>query len=189
MIRSPAKRWRGIIALMSAAAAMSLCSREAERLGHNGIGCEHLLLGVLADEDGVAAKVLAAHGVELDATRRRVAEIIGNGWQDSVRWQYSPRATIVRRLAEVEAERLEQLPPNDVHLVLAMITEGGGVPNNLFAELGVDVGQLRDDLLAALDVREGLRGLYVRQRRAYEQAQQNRRAQAQRDDERPEPSI
>lgn len=110
--------------------------------------------------------MLAAHGGELDATRHRVAEIIGNGWQDSVRWQCSPRATVVRRLAEVEAERLEELPSNDAHLVLAMITEGGGVPKGLFAELGVDVGQLRDDLLAALDVREDLRGLYVRQRQA-----------------------
>ncbi len=60
---------------------------------------------------------------------------IGNGWQDSVRWRYSPRATVVCRLAEVEAERLEQLPSNDAHLLLAMITEGGGVPNVLFAEL------------------------------------------------------
>lgn len=66
--------------------------QEAERLGHNGIGCEHLLLGVLADEDGVAAKVLAAHGVALEATRRRVAEISGDGWRDSLPWIYSPRA-------------------------------------------------------------------------------------------------
>ncbi|MDP8908230.1 MAG: hypothetical protein M3N47_03765 [Chloroflexota bacterium] len=172
---------------MAAGAALSLCIREAERLGHNGIGCEHLLLGVLADEDGVAAKVLAAHGVELDAMRHRVAEKIGNGWQDSVRWRYSPRATVVRRLAEVEAERLEQLPSNDAHLLLAMITEGGGVPNVLFAELGVDVGQVRDDLLTALDVPQDLRGLYVRQRQAYEHAQQNARAQAQQGDLRPEP--
>ena len=157
---------------MSADAAMSLVIGEAKRLGHNGIGCEHLLLGVLADEDGIAAKVLLAHGVELDATRHRVAEIIGNGWQDSVRWRSSPRAIVVCRLAEVEAERLEQLPSNDGHLLLAMITEGGGLPNRLFTEIGVDVGQLRDDLLTALDVPEDLRALYLRQRKAYEHAEQ-----------------
>jgi len=80
--------------------------REAERLGHNGIGCEHLLLGILANQDGPAARVLARHGVTLERARRRTGEMIGDGWQESVRWSYSPRATVVRRLAEVEAERL-----------------------------------------------------------------------------------
>ncbi|HEV2058531.1 MAG TPA: Clp protease N-terminal domain-containing protein [Solirubrobacteraceae bacterium] len=172
---------------MPGAAAMPRYIQEAERLGHNGIGCEHLLLGVLADEDGVAAKVLAAHGVELDATRRRVAEMIGDGWQDSVRWSSSPRATIVRRLAEVEAERLEQLPSNDAHLLLAMITEGGGVPMHVLAELNVDVGQLREDLLTALNVHEDLRGLYLRQRHGYEHTQQKARAKAQDLDEQARP--
>lgn len=69
--------------------------KEAERLGHNGIGCEHLLLGVLADEDGVAAKVLAAHGVALEATRRRVAEISGDGWRDSLQEAIISRAASI----------------------------------------------------------------------------------------------
>jgi ATP-dependent Clp protease ATP-binding subunit ClpC len=144
---------------------------EAHQLGHNGIGCEHLLLGLLADADGIAAKVLAAHGVELDVARLRVAEIIGNGWEDSVQWRASPRAGLVLRLAEIEAERLEQLPSNDVHLLLAIITEGGGVPTRLFNELKVDVARLRDDLLTALDVPGELRDAYLRQRQSYERAQ------------------
>ena len=101
-------------------------------LGHNGIGYEHLLLGVLADEDANAGKVLEAHGVTLDAARPRVAEICGDGWHDAVRWTHSPRATVVRTLAQVEAKRLDHEQPTDVHLVLAMITEGAGVPNSLF---------------------------------------------------------
>lgn len=160
---------------------MPLYIQEAERSGHNGIGCEHLLLGVLADENAVAAKVLAAHGVALDVTRRRIAEMTGEGWRDSVRWCHSPRATVVRRLAELEAERLEQ-PPSSAHLLLAMLTEGRGLPMRVLAELDVDVGQLRDDLLTALDVREDLRSLYLRQRHAYELAQQKARAQAQQPD-------
>ncbi|MDQ3768313.1 MAG: hypothetical protein M3370_02380 [Actinomycetota bacterium] len=95
-------------------------------MGHNGIGCEHLLLGLLADKAGIAARVLAAHGVALEPVRLRVDQIVGDGWQNSRRWTSSPRANVVSRLAEVEAERLEQLPANDAHLLLAMITEGGG---------------------------------------------------------------
>jgi ATP-dependent Clp protease ATP-binding subunit ClpC len=172
---------------MSAAAAMPLYIQEADRLGHSGIGCEHLLLGILADKDGLAAEVLAAHGVALDATRVRVAELTGDAWQDSVRWKHSPRANVVHRLAEVEAERLEQLPSNDAHRLLAMITEAGSMPMHLFAELSVDITQLRDDLLRALNVPDDLRSLYLRQRQAYERAQRNARAQPQQADDQDQP--
>lgn len=150
--------------------ATPLYLQEARRLGHNGIGCEHLLLGVLADRDGVAAKVLAAHGVALDAMRHRVAEIIGDGWQESLPWSYSPRANLVCALAELEAERLEQIPANDAHLLLALITEGNSVPMSLFDEFGVDVARLREDLLTALGVPADVRTMYLRQRQAYERA-------------------
>lgn len=149
---------------------MPLHIQEAERLGHNGIGCEHLLLGVLADGDDPAAKVLAAHGITLGDARRRIEEITGDGWQDSVRWSYSPRATMVRKLAEVEAERLGQVHPSPAHLLLAMITEGGGIPVHIFNELGVNVGKMREDLLDALEVPDDLREIYLLQRRAYEKA-------------------
>lgn len=127
-----------MIERMAERGAQRLYLREAERLGHNHIGCEHLLLGMLADEGGLAAQVLTAHRVALDAARRRTAEICGDGRQNVARWTHSPRATVVHRLAEVEAERLDQLRPEDAHLLLAMITEGGGIPNKLFAEFGVD---------------------------------------------------
>jgi ATP-dependent Clp protease ATP-binding subunit ClpC len=78
---------------------------EAERLGHTGIGCEHLLLGVLADEQGMARTVLGSHGVTLGAARDSVDQMVGSGWRGNVRWTLSPRATVVERLAEVEAER------------------------------------------------------------------------------------
>ncbi|MDQ3644319.1 MAG: GNAT family N-acetyltransferase [Actinomycetota bacterium] len=149
--------------------------REAERLGHNGIGCEHLLLGILADQEGLAAKVLRGHGVTLEAARRRTAEIIGDGWQDSVRWTNSPRATVVRRLAEVEAERLGQSQPGDAHTLLAMITEGGGVPIQILTELGVNLTELREELVNALGVPDEEREMYLRQRAAYEAAQRSLR--------------
>jgi ATP-dependent Clp protease ATP-binding subunit ClpC len=171
-----------MIERMAERGAQRLYLREAERLGHNHIGCEHLLLGMLADEGGLAAKVLTAHGVALDAARRRTAEICGDCRQNVARWTHSPRATVVHRLAEVEAERLDQLRPEDAHLLLAMITEGGGIPNKLFAELGVDVARMREDLPDALEVSDDARRTYLRQRRAAERAGRQRASeQRQRD--------
>lgn len=144
--------------------------QEAERLGHDYIGCEHLLLGILADEEDVAAKILTAHGVTRDIARRRVAEIVGEGGTGAVHWSLSPRATVVSRLAEVEAERLDEVRPSHTHLLLAMLTEGAGIPNVLLRELDVDVGKLREDLLEALDVPRDIREIYLRQRIASERA-------------------
>ena len=149
---------------------MPLHIREAERLGHTYIGCEHLLLGILADKENVAAKILAAHGVTLAEARRRTAEKVGDGGRNSVRWSYTTRATVVGKLAEVEAERLGEASPSHAHTLLAMLTEGEGVPNALFRELGVDVGKLRMDLLEALDVPSDMCEMYLRQRIASERA-------------------
>lgn len=155
---------------------VALHVQEAERLGHNYIGCEHLLLGTLADEHEPAAKVLGAHGLTLELARRRIAEIVGDPAQDAVRWTYSPRATVVGKLAEVEAERLDQLRPLPGHMLLAMITEGAGVPTHLFNELGIDIGKLREDLLTALDAPGDQRQIYLGQRIASEQEQARRRS-------------
>jgi len=160
---------------------MPLQIQEAERLGHNGIGCEHLLLGILAEEGDAAAKVLSAHGVTLDGARSWTDKMVGDGWQDSVRWIYSPRANLVRRLAEIEAERLGQAhlgyaEPRPAHMLLALITEGEGSPARLFNDFGVNLGKMREDLLAALDVPGDEREMYLRQRIASEQARRQQRS-------------
>ncbi len=156
---------------------MPLHIQEAEHLGHNYLGCEHFLLGVLADEEDPAAHVLVANGVTLEAARRRIAEIIGDGPQDLVRWSYSPRATVVHKLAELEAERLGHPDPHPrpAHTLLALITEGEGVPNALFEELGVDVEKLREDLVNTLDVPDDMRRIYLRQRSASERERARQR--------------
>jgi ATP-dependent Clp protease ATP-binding subunit ClpC len=148
--------------------------QEAERLGHNGIGCEHLFLGILADPEGIAAKVLEGHGVTLALARRRTDEMTGDGWKDSVRWSHSPRATVVRKLAEIEAERLGQLEPSDAHFLLALITEGGGIPLRILSEVGVNISELREELVNSLHVPDAEREMYLRQRNAHEAAQRSR---------------
>lgn len=160
---------RAVLARANAQRQGRMEIEEAERLGHTYIGCEHLLLGILADEEAAAPKILTAHGVTLEFARRRTAEIIGDGGRDWVRWQHSPRATVVRKLAEVEAERLGAVRPSHAHTLLAMLTEGEGVPNALFREVGVNVVKLRADLLGALYVPDDMRDMYLRQRTATDQ--------------------
>ena len=147
-------------------------AQEARRLGHGYIGCEHVLLGLLADEDSLSGAILARHGVTLEIVRSRVEEICGRGEGEDASdgLSYTPRATVVHRLAAVEAERLGELVPRDPHMLLAVLTEGAGVANFIFRDLNVDVASLREDLLEALEVPADLRQAYVHQRSAVEQA-------------------
>lgn len=150
----------------------SYALKEADRLGHTYIGCEHLLLAALADDQGVAATTVAAHGVTLDAARDRVDQIIGDGGCDSVRGSFSPRATAVCALAEVEAERLGSRRLAAEHFVLALINEGNSVAVRVLEQLGVDLPWLRVDLVrAAARVSEAVQDQYLQSREAYERAQ------------------
>ncbi len=97
--------------------------------------------------------------------------MIGDAWHDSVRWSLSPRATVVLRLAEIEAERLGALEPSDAHTLLALITEGNGVPISILIGLGVNVSELREDLINSLEIPDAEREMYLRQRKACEARQ------------------
>ena len=155
---------------------MPLYIQEADRRGDNGIGCEHLFLGILANEKNAAASVLAQHGVNLGLARHRVDDILGedSAWAESQRWTFSPRATLVMRLADVEAERLGHVLPTDVHMMLALLTEGRGTPITILIECGVSLDALREHLVDALEVSGEDRTTYLRQRAAYEHAKQQR---------------
>ena len=157
-------------------------TREAQRLGHHWIGCEHLLLNVLADEEGPAGRLLARHGLTLEFARLRIAELCGAGDPDVVGHSLSPRANIVVHLADIEAERLDHGQPTGAHLILAMLTEGEGVPNALFSECGVATDRLREDLLDVLGVAGETRAAYLRQRQATERRQRAVRSHARKPD-------
>ena len=166
---------RAVLADAAAEADSPLFIQEARWLGHDYVGCEHLLLGILADEDGVTAKILGDRGVTLEVARRWIREVVGFGEPGATSdgMTFTPRATVVRRLAEIEAERLGEPRPHDPHLLLAILTEGEGVPDHLLDALGVDVTKLRLDLLDALDVPADLRDAYLRQRTAVERAKRS----------------
>jgi hypothetical protein len=130
---------------------LSLAQDEAQRFNHNYIGTEHLLLGLVREGDGVAAKVLASLGVELQEVRRRVEFIIGRGDRIVLgEIGLTPRAKKVVELAVDEARRLNHHYIGAEHLLLGLIREGEGIAAGVLESLGINLEAARAATLAAL---------------------------------------
>lgn len=123
---------------------LSLAQEEAQRFQHNYIGTEHLLLGLVREGDGVAAKVLANLGIELHKVRSAVEFIIGRG-DRIVLGQISltPRAKKVIELAVDEARRLNHHYIGTEHLLLGLAREGEGIAAGVLSSFGIDLMKLR----------------------------------------------
>ncbi|HKS71465.1 MAG TPA: Clp protease N-terminal domain-containing protein, partial [Ktedonobacterales bacterium] len=123
---------------------MGLAREEAQRLNHNYIGTEHLLLGLVREGDGVAAKVLYSMHVELNAVRAAVEHIIGRG--DRIVLGdvgLTPRAKKVFELARDEAQRMGHRYLGTEHLLLGLVREGEGIAAGVLESLGVNLEKLR----------------------------------------------
>src|SRR5580765_7809302 len=116
---------------------LSLAQEEAQRFNHNYIGTEHLLLGLVREGDGVAAKVLNNLGVELSKVRSAVEFIIGRG-EKSISGEIglTPRAKKVIELAVEEARRLNHSYIGTEHLLLGLVREGEGIAFGVLESLG-----------------------------------------------------
>ncbi|MGB8344147.1 MAG: Clp protease N-terminal domain-containing protein [Ktedonobacteraceae bacterium] len=123
---------------------LSLAQEEAQRFQHHYIGTEHLLLGLVREGDGVAAKVLAHLGVELDKVRQAVEFIIGSGDKPvTSAVGLTPRAKKVVELAVDEARRLNQHYIGTEHLLLGLVRESEGIGAGVLQSLGVNLENLR----------------------------------------------
>ncbi len=123
---------------------LSLSQEEAQRLQHNYIGTEHLLLGLVHEGEGVAAKVLANLGVELAKVRNAVEIIIGRGDRIVLgEIGLTPRAKKAIELAVDEARRLNHHYIGTEHLLLGIIREGEGIAIGVLESLGVNLEQIR----------------------------------------------
>jgi ATP-dependent Clp protease ATP-binding subunit ClpC len=121
-----------------------LAQEEARMLSHNYIGTEHILLGLMHEGEGVAAKALESLGISLEAGRHQVEEILGQGQQaPSGHIPFTPRAKKVLELSLREAHHLGLDYADSEHLLLALIREGEGVALQALVALGVDLEQLR----------------------------------------------
>ena len=121
-----------------------LAQEEARLLNHNYIGTEHILLGLIHEGEGVAAKALESLGISLEAVRAQVEEIIGHGGQaPSGHIPFTPRAKKVLELSLREALRLKHRSIGTEHVLLGLIREGQGLGALVLAEAKVDLAELR----------------------------------------------
>ncbi len=130
---------------------LSLAQEEAQRLKHNYIGTEHLLLGLVREGEGVAAKVLSNLGVDLKEARDTVEAIIGRGHR-VIRGEIglTPRAKKVIELAVDEARRLNHHYIGTEHLLLGLVREGEGIAAGALESLGVDLKKVRAETMRIL---------------------------------------
>tara|TARA_B100001123_G_C15342776_1_gene1035706 strand:+ start:2270 stop:4750 length:2481 start_codon:yes stop_codon:yes gene_type:complete len=125
---------------------LSLAQEEAQRFNHNYIGTEHILLGLVRESDGVAAKVLASLNVELNKARSAVEFIIGKGEKTTAsEIGLTPRAKKVIELAVDEARRLNHHYIGTEHLLIGLLREGEGVAAGVLESLGVTLDAVRSE--------------------------------------------
>ena len=128
-----------------------LAQEEARMLNHNYIGTEHILLGLIHEGEGVAAKALESLGVSQQAVRQQVEEIIGQGQQTpSGHIPFTPRAKQVLELALREALQLGHNYIGTEHILLGLIREGEGVAAQVLVKLGADLNRVRQQVIQLL---------------------------------------
>ena len=120
-------------------------------LNHNYIGTEHVLLGLIHEGEGVAAKALESLGISLETVRQQVEEIIGQGQQaPSGNIPFTPRVKKVLELALREAQQLGHNYIGTEHILLGLIREGQGVAAQVLVKLGADLSRVRQQVIQLL---------------------------------------
>ena len=133
-----------------------LAQEEARMLNHNYIGTEHILLGLIHEGEGVAAKALETLGISLEAVRQQVEEIIGQGQQaPSGHIPFTPRAKKVLELSLREALQLGHNYIGTEHILLGLIREGEGVAAQVLVKLGADLNRVRQQVIQLLSGYQG----------------------------------
>jgi ATP-dependent Clp protease ATP-binding subunit ClpC len=136
-----------------------LAQEEARLLNHNYIGTEHILLGLIHEGEGVAAKALESLGISLEAVRSQVEEIIGQGGSSpSGHIPFTPRAKKVLELSLREALQLGHNYIGTEHILLGLIREGEGVAAQVLVKLGADLSRVRQQVIQLLSGYSGSSG-------------------------------
>jgi len=132
---------------------LALARKEADRLNHNFVGTEHLLLGLIKLGYGVAVNVLQKLGLDLETVRMEVEKQVGSGPDQKLMGNipYTPRVKKVLALASKEAKALNHTYVGTEHILLGLLREGDGVAARVLQNLGVDVEGTRREILRELD--------------------------------------
>jgi len=133
-----------------------LAQEEARTLDHDYIGTEHILLGLIREGDGYAARSLESLGISLDAVRQQVQEIIGRGQQaPSGHIPFTPRAKKVLELSLRESLQLGHNYIGTEHMLLGLLREGDGVAAQVLVRLGADLDRVREQVIQLLHGYQG----------------------------------
>jgi ATP-dependent Clp protease ATP-binding subunit ClpC len=129
-----------------------LAQDEARELKHNYIGTEHLLLGLLREQEGIAARVLESLDVTVEEVRARTTRLVGQGDEEIVTGQipFTPRAKKVLELALREALSLKHSYIGPEHILLGLARENDGVAARILLDLGADAETIREQTIAML---------------------------------------
>ncbi|WP_053217642.1 ATP-dependent protease ATP-binding subunit ClpC [Virgibacillus senegalensis] len=141
---------------------LALSQEEAVRLGHNNIGTEHILLGLVREGEGIAAKALSSLGLETEKIQEEVEQLIGRGQKVSQTIHYTPRAKKVIELSMDEARKLGHSYVGTEHILLGLIREGEGVAARVLNNLGVSLNKARQQVLQLLGSNESAAGQHGR---------------------------
>ena len=130
--------------------AILLAQEEAKNLRHNYVGTEHILLGLLAETDGIAAKALNNMGVDLESVRNEIIKLVGQGSYDADIMGFTPRTKRIFELSFLEARNLGHNYVGTEHILLGLLEESEGVAVIVLKKLGVDIQKLEDNILNML---------------------------------------
>ncbi|ALC88432.1 Clp protease ClpX [Bacillus sp. FJAT-18017] len=133
---------------------LALAQEEAIRLGHNNIGTEHILLGLVREGEGIAAKALYGLGLGSEKIQKEVETLIGRGQEIPQTIHYTPRAKKVIELSMDEARKLGHSYVGTEHILLGLIREGEGVAARVLNNLGVSLNKARQQVLQLLGSNE-----------------------------------
>ncbi|MHC5253339.1 ATP-dependent Clp protease ATP-binding subunit [Listeria kieliensis] len=129
---------------------LALSQEEAMRLNHSNLGTEHILLGLVREGEGIAAKALYELGISPEKVQQEVEELIGQGEKTVTTIQYTPRAKKVIELSMDEARKLGHSYVGTEHILLGLIREGEGVAARVLSNLGVSLNKARQQVLQLL---------------------------------------
>ncbi|NLY66483.1 MAG: ATP-dependent Clp protease ATP-binding subunit [Tissierellia bacterium] len=130
--------------------AILLAQEEAKRLRHNYVGTEHILLGLIAENDGIAARALANVGVTLEKAREEVIKAVGQGNYDVDIMGFTPRTKRIFELSFLQARNLGHNYVGTEHILLGLLEENEGVAVVVLKKLGVDTVALKENIISML---------------------------------------
>ncbi|MBC1542741.1 ATP-dependent Clp protease ATP-binding subunit [Listeria cossartiae] len=129
---------------------LALSQEEAMRLNHSNLGTEHILLGLVREGEGIAAKALYELGISSEKVQQEVEGLIGHGEKAVTTIQYTPRAKKVIELSMDEARKLGHTYVGTEHILLGLIREGEGVAARVLSNLGISLNKARQQVLQLL---------------------------------------